>query len=69
MAKTSFELLALSKLLREGNQELFLELHPDLFSGQYQQLYKLVQKAFSDNHRLPSLEILEATINFFLCLS
>lgn len=63
MVKSNFELLALSKLLREQDQQLFLELHPELFTGQYQQLFKIVQKSFSDNHKLPSLTVLEALVN------
>jgi len=61
--KINYELLALSKLIREGDQELFLGLHPDLFSNQYSQIFKLINKEFSTSHKLPSMRIVESIIN------
>lgn len=61
--KLNFELLALAKLLREKDQELFLALSPELFTGQYHQIYKLVMKHFSDAHALPNVSIITAIVN------
>lgn len=61
--KTSFEILALAKLLREKDQRLFLELDQELFSNHYQSLFKLVLKHFSDNHEIPNLQVLESVVN------
>ena len=61
--KTNFELLAIAKLLREQDQELFLALNQELFSNQYQQIFKLVQKEFASSHKLPNVKIIEAIIN------
>jgi replicative DNA helicase len=61
--RSNFELLALAKLLRENDQELFLELQPGLFTGQYAQLFKLIQKSFSESHKIPNLTVLESIVN------
>lgn len=61
--KTSFEILALAKLLREKDQRLFLELDQELFSNHYQSLFKLVLKHFSDSHEIPNLQVLESVVN------
>ncbi len=61
--KINFEMLALSKLVQVGDQELFLALSPKLFSGHYQSLYKLVEKEFSNTHKIPSMKLVEGIIN------
>lgn len=61
--KTNYELLALSKLLRESDQTLFLGLNQELFTGQYSALFKLVSKEFSSTHKIPSLSMLNAAVN------
>jgi replicative DNA helicase len=61
--RLNFELLALSKLLREKDQQLFLALDQELFTGHYQSLFKIVLKTFSDSHEIPNLKVLEATVN------
>ncbi len=61
--KTNFELLAISKLLREQDQELFLGLNQELFSNQYAQIYKLILKEFSSSHKIPNIKMVEAIIN------
>jgi replicative DNA helicase len=61
--KTNFELLAIAKLLREQDQELYLGLSQELFSNQYQQIYKLINKEFSQSHKIPNLKVVEAIIN------
>jgi len=65
MAKitSNFELLALAKLIREKDQQLFLELSPDLFTNHYQSLFKIVLKVFSDAHEIPDIKIIESTVN------
>lgn len=61
--KTNYELLALSKLLRESDQTLFLGLSPELFTGQYSALFKLVSKEFSNTHKIPGISMLSAVVN------
>lgn len=61
--KVNYELLAISKLLREQDQELFLGLNQELFSNQYQQIFKLILKEFSTSHKLPNIKVIEAIIN------
>jgi len=54
--------LALSKLITEGDKELLLDLHVDYFDGIYSPIFNIIQKYFSDNQRLPSMEALEAEV-------
>jgi replicative DNA helicase len=61
--KVNFELIAIAKLLREQDQELFMGLNTEVFSGQYQQLYKLITKEFSTSHKIPNLQMLTMLIN------
>jgi len=61
--KTNYELLAISKLLRESDQTLFLGLNQELFTGQYSALFKLINKEFSSSHKIPSLSMLSAVVN------
>lgn len=61
--KTNYEMLAIAKLLREQDQELFLALNQELFSNQYQQIFKLILKEFATSHKLPNVKIIEAIIN------
>lgn len=60
--KINYELLALAALLRNSDQTLFLGLSPELFTGQYSALFKLVSKEFSNSHKIPTLSMLNAII-------
>lgn len=60
---SNFEMLAIAKLLREKDQNLFLALDPELFTSHYQSLFKIVLKTFSDTQEIPSIKIIESTVN------
>ena len=54
--------LALTKLVTEFDKELLLDLHPQYFDGIYAPIFNIVQKYFSDNQKLPTIEALEAEV-------
>lgn len=54
--------IALAKLVTDYDKELFLDLVPEYFEGIYAPIFKIIQKHFSDNQRLPSIETLEAVV-------
>lgn len=54
--------IALAKLVTAYDKELLLELNPEFFDGVYAPIFKIIQKHFSENQRLPSIETLEALV-------
>ena len=61
--KSNWESLSLAKLIKENDTELLIDLNPKLYSGNYRQIFKLIQRYFSDNQKLPSFAALEASVH------
>lgn len=57
---TNYELIAFSKLLKDSNKELLLELQPEMFSKLNKNLFKLLNEYFLEHHKLPTLEAFRA---------
>lgn len=60
--KHNWELIALSKLVKDYDKELMLELSPMVFTGQNKNIFTLIQKSFLESGRIPSLAALEASV-------
>jgi replicative DNA helicase len=62
MGTGNWEAIAIAKLVVDYDKELLVELSPSYFSGVYSPIFKIVLQHFSDNQKLPTMEILEAAV-------
>ena len=62
----NYELIALAKLTKEYSKDetkrLLIDLHLDHFTGLNRNIFKLLSKHFAETMRLPTLEVLKATV-------
>lgn len=58
----NYELIALSKLLKDYNKELLLELSPEMFTKINKNLYKLINEYFLTHSKLPTLTTFKAYV-------
>lgn len=62
----NYELIALAKLTKEyakdETKRLLIDLHLDHFTGLNRNIFKLLSKHFAETKRLPTLEVLKATV-------
>lgn len=54
--------LAIAKLVKENSKELLIDMHPEYFDGHLNPIFKILQKLFSENQKIPTMEVLGATV-------
>lgn len=59
---SSWQILALSKLVKEYDQNLMLDLSPNLFSGHHAAIFNILQHSFLETGKIPSFEALQAGV-------
>lgn len=62
MKQGNWQNLAISKLVKEFDKHLMLDLSQELFSGHYLNIFKILQVSFIETTRIPSYEALEAAV-------
>lgn len=59
---SSWQVLALSKLVKEYDKHLMLDLNPSLFSGHHAAIFNILQHSFLETGKIPSFESLQAGV-------